>query len=634
MASHIQRTSEKHVKSEVFPLNTAQKAAAEAPASPLLIVAGAGTGKTKTLTSRIAYLIKTGTPPERICAITFTNKAAQEMKERALRAVQTAGAAQSGNLGRGEPLIATFHSLGARILRKEFRTFGRAANFAIFDDHDSFDLVKKIIKGYLTKEKSKKDTPAFFAQKISEMKNMDGARERMKESAERKMLIQAVFNDYEAALARNNAFDFDDLIQKPVELFKKIPAAREKYQKKFDAILVDEYQDINPKQYELVKLFAEGHRNVSVVGDDEQTIYSWRYADIRTFLDFEKAWPGAAVHFLEENYRSTGTIIRAAAAVAANNKYRTQKTLRTANPEGERITLFEAWGENDEAEWIAEEAQGIRKKVPDGRAEVAILYRTNAQSRALEQALIRRNIPYRIYGGLKFYERREVKDAMAALRYAANDRDEIAQERLMKNLSKRKFPEFREKIAAETTAAGAQTKAPKPADIIKIFLEIYGYFDYLERNFLNADERQENIAELISFASGFNELPDFLEKVTLLQSTDDEAAHNRDPKAAVSMMTIHLAKGLEFENVFIAGAAEGLLPHIRSIDNELSLEEERRLMYVAMTRAKKKLHVSFYGMPSRFVAEIPEDCVTLAGTPAGGVDEGDTAWEDEEVIEF
>lgn len=603
MSSTHQAEGEKSRKNKVFQLNPAQKSAAEAPVSPLLIVAGAGTGKTRTLTSRMVYLIDGGTPPEKICAITFTNKAAQEMRNR---------------ISREEPFIGTFHSLGARILRGECRRLGRTPNFVIFDDHDSFDLIKKIVKKSLVNDKNKKNTPAFFARQISKIKNIDSALDGLKEPPERAALIRDVFHEYEAALARNNAFDFDDLIEKPVALFGQHPEVLEKYRAKFDALLVDEYQDINPKQYEFVKLLAGGHNNLSVVGDDEQTIYSWRYADIRTFLDFDKDWPGAKIHFLEENYRSTATIIRAAAAVAENNRYRTPKKLWTQKPEGERIVLFEAWGENEEAAWIAEEAKKIKRG--EERAEVAILYRTNAQSRAIEQALIRHDLAYQIFGGLKFYERREVKDVVAALRSAANDRDEIARERLEKNLSKRKFAEFKRKIGA--------VKHPKPHEIIKIFLEIFGYFDYLEENFVNADEREENIGELIVFASGFEDLPELLEKISLLQAADDETNGQKggrrggdrdgERKNKINLMTIHLAKGLEFENVFIAGAAEGLLPHIRSIDDERSLEEERRLMYVAMTRAKKKLYIGFYGMPSRFIAEIPEECITLAPTEGMG----------------
>lgn len=573
-------------QTQAFPLNPAQRGAAEAPVSPLLIVAGAGTGKTRTLTSRIAHLIEQGTAPARICAITFTNKAAQEMQNR---------------VGRGEPFIGTFHSLGSRILRQECRAFGRTPDFVIFDDQDSFGIVKKIVKGRLTAEKSKKDTPAFFAHQISRLKNMNGALDDLNESPERKALVRDILGDYEAALARNNAFDFDDLIEKPVAIFRERPEVLLKHRARFDAVLVDEYQDINPKQHEFVKLLAGGHKNLSVVGDDEQTIYGWRYADIKMFLNFEKEWPGAKIHFLEENYRSTSAIVGAACAVAEHNRYRTPKKLWTQKPEGERIMLFEAWGENDEAEWIAEEMQKI--KSGNERAEVAILYRTNAQSRAIEQALIRRDMPYQIFGGLKFYERREVKDAVAALRVALNDRDEMARERLQKNLSKRNFAEFKRKIDA--------TGRLKPLEIVTIFIETFAYFEYLEEHFTNVNERKENITELIGFASEFTDLAVLLEKISLLQATDDQIGKGAGENK-INLMTVHLAKGLEFENVFIVGASEGLLPHIRSIDDELSLEEERRLMYVAMTRAKKKLYISFYGMPSRFIAEIPEEYLALA----------------------
>ncbi len=588
-------------KNNSFPLNNAQKAAAEAPLSPLLIVAGAGTGKTKTLISRMLYLIEQGMAPERICAITFTNKAAKEMADRA----------RLGH-GGGEFFMGTFHSLGARILRKEAGSVGRKPNFGIFDDHDSFELVKKAIKGADVKDK--KDTPAYFAQKIAEIKNLGAVADDARLEPEKKTLIRTIFERYEEALKRNNAFDFDDLIQKPVAIFREHPEILRKYQNRFDAILVDEYQDINPSQYELVKLLAQGHRNLSVVGDDEQTIYSWRYADIKTFLNFDKDWPGAKVYFLEENYRSTGNIIEAAAAVVQNNSFRTPKKLWTGNPEGDKLTLYEAWGENEEAEWVGMEIQKLMRRA--SAMDIGILYRTNAQSRAIEQALIRRNIAYRIFGGLKFYERREVKDAVAALRFVSNGNDEVAQERLEKNLTKRKFAAFRKNVLeARGAVEDATGETMKPTDAIKIFLETFGYFDYLDHHFLHADERQENIAELIDFASEFENLGDLLERLSLVQSTDDKKGNSdghNEAGAKVSLMTIHLAKGLEFDAVFVIGCAEGLLPHIRSIDSGTAVEEERRLMYVAMTRARKKLFVSFYGLPSRFVSEIPEERIEAA----------------------
>jgi len=582
-------------------LNNAQKTAAYADYGPLLIVAGAGTGKTKTLTERMLYFIEQGIKPERICAITFTNKAAKEMARR---------------VNRDGPFLGTFHALGAKILRKECRKVGREPNFAIFDDHDSFDLLKKAVKSVLPYKKSdemtgieakaaKKETPVYFAGKISAIKNLGEAAVDGEKGlpTEKKSQIIKVFKKYEALLEQNNAFDFDDLIEKTVTLFKNNPDVLAKYQNMFDAILVDEYQDINPMQYELISLLAGKHRNLSVVGDDEQTIYSWRYANIKTFLDFDKNWKGAAVHFLEQNYRSTGTIIRAAAAVVKNNLLRTPKTLWTENPDGDPIQFFEAWGEGDEAEWVAEQIEKLRRK--DNNADIGILYRTNAQSRAIEQALIRRNIPYRIFGGLKFYERKEIKDVVAALRYISNTKDEVAKERLEKNLTKRKFAEFRNRVA---TSADTETLAPLLA--IKLFLETFNYFDYLETSFANAGEREENIAELVAFASEFGDLHELLERLSLLQAVDEIGAKRQEGKE-VGLMTIHLAKGLEFDNVFIIGAAEGFLPHGRSLESDASIEEERRLMYVAMTRARQQLSISFYGIPSRFIAEIPEDCVEV-----------------------
>lgn len=602
----------------LFPLNPEQTIAAKAPLTPLLIVAGAGTGKTRTLTSRIAYLIESGIPPEKICAITFTNKAAKEMADRTHLII--------GSL-KG-PFIGTFHSLGARILREECRALERKPNFTIFDDHDSFNLIKKAAKSVLpkneaTKEEIKKDkeTPAFFAQGISKIKNMNGADLAPEPLNEKYKATRRVFQKYESALIENNAFDFDDLVEKAVAVMRSHPAILKKYQDRFDAVLVDEYQDINPKQYEFIRLLAGRHHNVSVVGDDEQTIYSWRYADIGIFLNFEKHWPGARVFFLEENYRSTGNIIRAAHNVVKNNSLRTPKTLWTKNATGAAIRIFEAWGENEEAEWIAGE---IKKTTSDKRQatgdlpSAAILYRTNAQSRAIEQALIRRNIPYRIFGGLKFYERREVRDAVAALRYASNQNDAPSRERLEKNLSKKKFAEFKIALARatqKTSTEQAKAGTMPPQKIIALFLEVFHYFDYLEENFINVDEREGNIAELIAFASGFESLSEFLEKVSLLQAVDDENNNGGEKKearsVAVNCMTIHLAKGLEFDSVFIAGASEGLLPHARSLADERSLEEERRLMYVAMTRARKNLAISFYGTPSRFIEEIPKECVAF-----------------------
>ena len=615
-----------------FPLNDAQRAAAEAPTGPLLIVAGAGTGKTRTLTSRMVHFIKHGMPPERICAITFTNKAAKEMADRVAK--MTGAAWDSQHTKR--PYIGTFHSLGARILRRECNRVGRDFNFTIFDDHDSFDLLRNILKSASGADadadvdvvEKKKESPAIFIDKISRVKNLNNIGADDGDASGRRgpdpARVASVVERYEAALKENNAFDFDDLIEKAVSLFKSDPRVLAKYQAMYDVVLVDEYQDINPKQHELIKLLAGAHRNITVVGDDEQTIYGWRYADIKLFLNFEREWPGAAIHFLEENYRSTGSIIRGAAGVVKNNHMRAPKNLYTKNSDGDPVALFEAWTETDEAERAAEEIRILKSK--NKNEDIAILYRTNAQSRAIEQALIRRDIPYRIFGGLKFYERREIKDIVAGLRYAANAKDAVSRARLEKNLTKKKFAAFRGRIASMSDA--------KPNDVIAVFLEVYDYMNYLDDNFTNAGERHENVAELVAFASEFATMSELLERLSLLQSTDDEQFGGNSPKTSgheVSLMTMHMAKGLEFDDVFLIGVAEGILPHVRSMDKELQIEEERRLMYVAMTRARKKLFISFYGMPSRFISEIPEDCIKLAGIEP---DEIRVSTDDEDVIYY
>lgn len=602
-------------------VNPQQKKASEAPLAPLLIVAGAGTGKTTTLTERLVYLIKAGgVEPRRICALTFTNKAAQEMLLRVIK--------KTGDLpaGRG-PYIGTFHSLGAKILRKEGHFLGRTREFAIFDNHDSFELIKKVLKnidGYKPAtdktEKKSKQKPALVYQKISEAKNTDKKLDIKTAREKEDFLAIRVSAGYEKKLEENNAFDFDDLIEKVVHIFKKYPEVLQKYQRSFDAVLVDEYQDLNPKQYELIKLLAGSHKNLSVVGDDEQLIYGWRYADLEIFQGFESDWPNAQIAFLEENYRSTGNIIAAAAAVSKNNRRRRPKNLWTKNPDGEKIKITEVGDENEEGELIVAHIENLKSK--NENVSIAVLYRTNAQSRAIEQALLRRQIPYRIFGGLKFYERKEIKDIVAGLRYAANDKDEISRERLEKTFSKKTF-------AAALSAV--LIKNASPAELIEKFIEATDYLGYLERNYSNFAERQENISELIHFASRFENLSDLLQDISLIQATDNRnttsgAASVRHAEE-VNLMTIHLAKGLEFDAVFIAGVSEGLLPHSRSIDDEERLEEERRLVYVAMTRAKKELYISFYDVPSRFLGEIPAE---LAEFFALGGGRG-TSWEDRET---
>ncbi|RJP44894.1 ATP-dependent DNA helicase PcrA [Candidatus Parcubacteria bacterium] len=585
-------------------LNPQQKIAVQAAPGPVLIVAGAGTGKTKTLTSRLLYLIEERrVPAERICAITFTNKAAKEMRDRL-----SLGTKQEGT----GPFIGTFHSLGAKILRTEGRRLRRTADFAIFDDSDSASVLRKILKK-LRPAPDKEKGRAFFAQKISGVKN--GVIDLAKLEAslgEEGLRIARVYEEYEAALEANNAFDFDDLIQKVVMIFERYPPVLEKYEEKFRHVLVDEYQDVNPMQYKLLKLLARKHRSLSAVGDDHQMIYSWRYANLETFLGFEKDWPDASIVLLEENYRSPATIIEAASALIRNNERQRPKSLWTKNGAGESIRIVEAADEDKEAEWIAGKiAEGARR----GEGTMAVLYRTNAQSRALEQALMRRRIEYRIFGGLKFYERREIKDIVAALRYASNPKDSVSRDRLLKAFSRRTFLELEEKLI--------EGRPGKPADIISAFLKTTDYFSWIKKEFPNARERLENIGELLHFASRFDDLSGLLEEIALLQTTDTPVAGERQAprkdseNGLVNLMTIHLAKGLEFDHVYLAGCSEGLLPHARSSGSSQELEEERRLMYVAMTRARKRLSISFYGIPSRFLSEVPESAIEFKDLASG-----------------
>ena len=616
-------------------LNPQQKLAVQADDKPLLIVAGAGTGKTRTLTGRLAHLIEKGIPPDRILALTFTNKAAKEMAER----VRDANLQMHANLQiekfaafewnsrhshRASPFIGTFHSLGARILRVEAELLGRDCNFVIFDDSDSLQLIKKLLKNEILRDKeSDYSGAADISRKISRLKNNIVSRETVLNSSgdgpastsrgEAGELIIKLFHRYEKELLKNNAFDFDDLIEKVVHIFKTNPKILEKYRECFHHILIDEYQDLNNKQYELVKLLVGDSPRISVVGDDQQMIYSFRGSNFQIFLDFEKDWPDANVILLEENYRSASNIIKSASALIANNFNQKPKTLWTKQEAGAPVKIIEAADEETEAGWIATEVQSSPPKADPPLAEklkvqsesVAVIYRTNAQSRAIEQELIERGISYRIFGGLRFYERREIKDIVAALRYAQNNKDEVSRDRLEKNIAKGRFSKYRESLDSDASTAS-------PMELIHLFLESTGYLDIVGRNFLNADERGENIAELLHFASEFKELPAFLEQIALLQPMDSPSQVFQKKNLggqAVNLMTIHLSKGLEFDCVFIAGCNEGILPHSRSLGTALEIEEERRLLYVAMTRAKKELNLSFYDIPSRFLGELPNDLV-------------------------
>lgn len=567
-------------------LNKKQQEAVYAGEGPLLIVAGAGSGKTKTLTSRLAFLIaEKKISPQRILAITFTNKAAEEMKLRALRMIS-----DIGWVGDEGPFLGTFHSFGARILRKEARRFSRTSAFSIFDKDDSLRVIKRILKN---RSLQKPTAPALLKHISRRKSECEGPVE------DDFSLESALYDDHEKELERQNAFDFDDLIEKPVRLFLSHPEILKKYQSQFDYILVDEYQDINSAQYQLVKLLSSHHQNVNVVGDDQQSIYGFRFSDFRNFLNFEKDWEKARVVMLEQNYRSTRHIIEASSALIARNTFQKTKTLWTENEEGERIRVVEQADEFSEADFVTDKA----RKLYDRGWSVGILFRTNAQSRALEQAFLEKNIPYTLFGALSFYERKEIKDVTAALRYAANPKDEISFLRLEN--------EFSKKISGDLARELPLLTKELPAKILEKFLSLTDYAQYLKKNYPNASDRMENVLELLSFSRQFWDLPKLLEKITLVNPLDDYGKRKakKDTTRGISMMTIHLSKGLEFDGVLLTGANEGILPHQRSLGSQEDMEEERRLMYVAMTRARKELWLNFFGVPSRFLYELPPEKV-------------------------
>lgn len=558
-------------------LSEPQKEAVEHGDGPLLIAAGAGSGKTRTLTQRLIHLIERGVSPKRIVAITFTNKAADEMKRRIFSEINK-------TILKDLPFIGTFHSFAARILRKEAALLGRTSSYVIFDDDDTKKVIRKLVKSI---ELDSPRTPAKIEKDISRIKNnlvdidtLDGSQKIM-------------FEAYEEELRRQNAFDFDDLIEKVVRLFLSDPKTLKKYQEMYSYILVDEYQDINAAQYELVKLLADPHGNINVVGDDQQSIYGFRWSNFKNFLNFEKDWPKAKIVNLGENYRSTANIVRGAAGVIEHNTLQRKKKLWTTNGDGEPIMVFGVEDEDEEAEIVVDL---IKKR---GEKNSAILYRTNAQSRAIEQALNWNGISYEIFGGIRFYERKEVKDVVATLRFAMNPKDEISKERIEKTFNKKPRTELIENLPS-------LAKELTVLELVGYVLKTTDYFSYLANNFSNSEERIENIAELIKFAGSFDSLEDFVERVSLLQSADKIG---EEKESSVKLMTIHLAKGLEFNDVYIIGMSEGLLPHQRSLLDEDDLEEERRLAYVAMTRARKRLHISFYSFASRFLYEIPPELV-------------------------
>lgn len=628
-------------------LNDRQCEAVKHTEGPLLITAGAGSGKTKVLTCRIAHLLELGVAPYRILAITFTNKAAKEMKERVTNLV----GAQADSIW-----LSTFHSFCAKLLRFEIDGFhGYTRNFTIYDSSDQLVLVKDCLKKLNLDDKQ--FTPRSVLGTISSAKNvlMDAKAFAAKASDFYEQKVADVYALYQEKLRENNAVDFDDLLFLAVRLLQENEEVREKYQSRFQYILVDEYQDTNHAQYALTKILAARWRNICVVGDADQSIYAWRGADIRNIIDFTRDYPDAASIKLEQNYRSTKTILHAANAVIDNNESRPKKTLWTENPTGNKIIHYQAQTEHDEADYIAGVIYNRHEITHEPYGDMAILFRTNAQSRVLEEKLMRYAIPYTMVGGTKFYDRKEIKDVLAYLRLLYNPEDSLSLTRII-NVPKRNIgATTMEHVAAYAEAQGISlfealsstdeipvTKRAKASlenfaamifdllndiegkdvlSLIETVIKQTGYGDMLDKEAEHdpqGESRKENVGEFLSVAKDYMDsnpegnLQDFLENVALVSDVDD--FESSDSK--VTLMTLHAAKGLEFPVVFLTGLDEGLFPHSRTLMDPAQVEEERRLAYVGITRAERQLYVTnavtrtMYGrisayMPSRFLAEIP-----------------------------
>jgi len=638
-------------------LNPEQRLAAETIDGPVLILAGAGTGKTRAITYRMANMIASGVPAEAILAVTFTNKAAEEMRTRVSNLLLRAGFPPA------QPWLSTFHSLCARLLRREAAAAGLPRDFAIYDDDDQCAAVKLTMAQLRIEDDSL--TPRNVLSRISHAKNHGKTPQQLRAeavSAEGRHVAD-IFAGYEKLLAQSNAVDFDDLLLRSVKLLRENAAVREKWQRRFAYIHVDEYQDTNRVQYELLRLLTGPQQNLCVVGDEDQSIYRWRGADVGILLSFSRDFPNARVVKLERNYRSTQNILDAAGAVVANNPERLGKTLSAENGAGGNLNYFEARDAQGEAEYVA----GALEKIQDDDSDqtCAVEYRTNFQSRAFEEAFRRRGVRYKLVGGFSFYERAEVKDALAYVRLAMHPEDDIALLRVLnvppRGIGKTTVDALRETAAADgaslwtaiekfvSGAAAGRAVTPlrafqelisklreaqaskEPADFLRTVLDETGYMAMLkDRNTPEDVARLENLEELTravaeSMDAG-ESFTDFLDKAALVSDAD-----SYEGKPGVTLITLHSTKGLEFDHVFLTGLEEGICPHMRSISEEKGIEEERRLVYVGMTRARKSLTITralyrrIFGneqqmrasLPSRFLAEIPSALVdTVRGSMA------------------
>lgn len=621
-------------KAILHNLNSAQKEAVVTTEGPVLILAGAGSGKTKALTHRIAYLIEEkGIHPENILAVTFTNKAAGEMKERIAKLLSLTFGSKSPSLNSQSsvfktslPWMGTFHSVCAKTLRQTIQNLGYTRSFTIYDEEESLTAIKHALDD-LNLDK-KQYNPKTIKAHLSGAKNELLSADQYAKYARGHFgeVVVRVYKQYQKNLQSANALDFDDLLFKTVELFGRFPAILTRFQNIFQYILIDEYQDTNHAQYRLVNLLAAKHQNICVVGDDFQSIYSFRGANFKNILDFEKDYPNAKIIKMEQNYRSTKNIIAAAQKVIERNTLRSQKKLWTANEEGVPTCVYEAGDGQDEVEFIRGEITALKNF--HSLNDFVILYRTNAQSRAVEEILLQHRLPYRLIGALRFYERKEVKDILAYLKLIANPGDKVSLKRVINvpprgigektqnaKVKSPKVIDFEKMMDNLRKIAAGEAGLP-PDLLIDEIAQTTGYKRFILDGTEEGEMRWENIEELKSVARESANLEEFLESVALVSDLDSLNTSSQ----AVTLMTLHNAKGLEFPVVFMIGMEEGLFPHSNCLLDPAELEEERRLCYVGMTRAQKRLYLTYaqsrviYGAvaanaPSRFIDEIPEELV-------------------------
>lgn len=651
-------------------LNPPQKEAVQTTQGPLLVFAGAGSGKTRVITNRCAYLIaKDNVSPEQILAVTFTKKAAEEMVERINGMLE-----KIGRRSVSRPLIGTFHSIGALILRKDGEKIGISQNYSIYDSSDSENLIKDIMVSKNLDIKQYK--PNAISYMISAAKNdfVSPQDYGLYNSGFIEDIVADIYPEYQKHLETLNALDFGDLLYQVVRLFKESPETLERYQDMYQYMMVDEYQDTNKVQYLFVKMLSDKYKNICVVGDDDQGIYAWRGADIKNIISFEKDFPGVKVVKLEQNYRSVGNVIQAAVAVISGNNNRVEKKLWTDKDSGDPIVVYQAEDDKSESQYVVDEVLDLQRKGYQLN-DIAVLYRTNFQSRVIEEAFLRNSVPYKLVGGFRFYERKEIKDLLSYMRFINNPKDDLSLLRVINTPPRKMGPQSigslaeiakKEKmplayvvllgyfmindIDASVVAHDLDTKylevllpykdkLEKQRKFIDVFGKLYmdsfdldayeviknvldttKYIEWTDDGSEAAESRKENIQELKNLAfsyaqkEGTNSLKNFLADIALIEQEQGKI----DDRRAVTLMTLHSSKGLEFPVVFMVGMEEGLLPHSRSFTTERELEEERRLCYVGITRAREKLWLTFSEnryttngiqerMPSRFLSEIPQD---------------------------